>query len=157
MTKSPANVGKCVNRTNKIPLFSYSKEAKKYSDSTFTLPVNKLKSLISKVYINHFRPSNILSSITTQFMAKTISGFNLKFETQGEYYVQVFTKQKAKIHVSVLDSVSNNWLGGIVGVKDTWCKFELGGTVEDRNHTEAQLFVSFNLFLTHFRSDAILR
>lgn len=143
VTKSPANLGKGLSRTMKLPLFSYAKETKKFTDGTFKVPISNLKSLVSTLYINHFRPDNSVSSVNAHFKPQTISSFSLKFETQGEYSVQVFCKQECKVHLSVLSTEDNSWLGGKVGVSNVWCEFELGGTVETRNEKEAQVFVSY--------------
>jgi hypothetical protein len=81
VTKSPSNLGKGLNNSDRSPLLSYSKASKKYNNSTFKLPIKHLKSLISTIYVNHFRPDNVLTTINSHFKPKTVSGFNLKFET----------------------------------------------------------------------------
>jgi hypothetical protein len=87
ITKSPSNLGKSVKRTDKANLHSYSKLARRFNDSTFKIPIADIKSLISTFYINHFRPNYVYSTVCTKLQPRTLSGFQIKFDTVGHYYI----------------------------------------------------------------------
>ena len=87
ITKSPSNLGKSVKRTDKANLLSYSKLARRFNDSTFKIPIADIKSLISTFYINHFRPNYVYSTVCTKLQSRTLSGFKIKFDTVGHYYI----------------------------------------------------------------------